>query len=292
MPAAAALVLGAAARHRGRLVGGFGLILALLPLLELALGLGEPAPAALARAQLLGQLVAARLAVEAVLGLVGGLRLGDDLAGDPLVICVRLAARVGVELGPVDRDDAGLHEASLRAEREHRAKQTCERRLVAADEAGDRRVVRDPVGGDHPVGDVLAAVELDRARGALLGRVRVEEEGDDHRGLVGGGAVAVCAVVGVEGVEIHLFDGVDDEPREMVLGQPLAQRGRHQKDLLTIASDEVVGHGEIVFASADGAGFVRQPRVEASVSLGAHTRPGTTGERPPGGTIGARVRRV
>jgi hypothetical protein len=72
--------------------------------------------------------------------------------------------------------------------------------------------------------------------------------------------VAVHSVVGVEGVEIHLLDGVDDEPREVVLGQPLAQRGRHQKGLLTIAFDEVVGHGEIVFATADGAGVPRQPR--------------------------------
>jgi hypothetical protein len=147
---------------------------------------------------------------------------------------------------------------------------------VAADEAGDRRVVRDAVGGDHPVGDVLAAVELDRARGALLGRVRVEQQGDHHRGLVGGRAVAVRAVVGVEGVQIHLFDGVDDEPREMVLGQPLAQRRRHQKGLLTIALDEVVGHAEIVFATADRAGFVRQPQAEAIAPADGARQPGAS----------------
>jgi hypothetical protein len=36
-------------------------------------------------------------------------------------------------------------------------------------------VVGDPVGGDHPVGDVLAAVALDPTRRALIGRVRVEQ---------------------------------------------------------------------------------------------------------------------
>jgi hypothetical protein len=53
--------------------------------------------------------------------------------------------------------------------------------------------------------------------------------------------VAVHSIDGVEGDEIHLLDGVDDEPREVVLGQPLAQRARHQKGLLTTALDETPG---------------------------------------------------
>jgi hypothetical protein len=132
---------------------------------------------------------------------------------------------------------------------------------VAHDEAGDRRVVGNPVGGDHPVGDVLAAVALDRARGALLGRIRIKQQRDHHRGLIGRAAVAVCAVVGVELVEVHLLDGLDHKPRQVVLGQPLAQRRRHQKRLLTSTLDEVEGHGRIVFAPPDGPPFVRQPRL-------------------------------
>jgi hypothetical protein len=169
--------------------------------------------AALARAQLLGKLVAARLAVELVLGLVGCLRLGEDLASDPLVVCVRPAARARGDLGAIDRDHAGLDEPGLRAEREHGAEELSECRLVAAQEAGDRRVVGNAVGRDHPVGDVLAAVSLDRARGALLRRVGVEHERDHHRGLIGGAAVAVVAVVGVEIGQVHFLDRVDDEPR-------------------------------------------------------------------------------
>jgi hypothetical protein len=156
------------------------------------LGFAQPAPAALARSQLLGQLIAARLAVELVLGLVDRLRLGDDLAGDPLVICVRFAARVRGELGAVDRHHPGADEPRLRAERKHRPEKLAERRLVAGDEAGDRRVVWDLVGGDHPVRDVLAAVALDRPRRALLGRVGVEQQRDHHRGLIGSAAVAIA----------------------------------------------------------------------------------------------------
>jgi hypothetical protein len=156
-----------------------------------------------------------------------------------------------VELGAVDRDHPGADESRPRAEREHRAEQLGERPLVAGEKAGDRGVVGDPVGGDHPVGDVLAAVALDRARGALLGRIRIEQKRDHHRGLVPGAAVAVWAVVGVERLEVDLLDGPDHEPREMVLGQPLGQRGRQQKSLLTMTFDEVVGHGRIVFARPD-----------------------------------------
>jgi hypothetical protein len=84
VPASAALVFRPAARHLRRLLDG---LLGSHPLgLALALCLRKPPPATLARAQLLGQLVAARLAVELVLGLVGRLRLGDDLTRDPLVV--------------------------------------------------------------------------------------------------------------------------------------------------------------------------------------------------------------
>ena len=55
------------------------------------------------------------------------------------------------------------------------------------------------------------------------------------------------------------------DPSE-VLGQPLAQRRRHQKHLLTITLDEVLGHHRIVFSGPDGAGFVRQPSRRAGVA--------------------------
>ena len=73
-----------------------------------------------------------------------------------------------MQLGAVDRDHAGAHQSCHRAEGEHGAEELGERRLVADDEAGDRGVVGNPVGGDHPVSDVLAAVALDRARSCLV----------------------------------------------------------------------------------------------------------------------------
>src|SRR5882757_11343071 len=59
--------------------------------LQALLGVAQPRPPALAAAPLLGQLVAARLAVEFVLGGVGRDRLLDELARDLLVIEVLVA---------------------------------------------------------------------------------------------------------------------------------------------------------------------------------------------------------
>ena len=55
--------------------------------------------------------------------------------------------------------------------------------------------------------------------------------------------MAIGAVIGVEPVQIHLRHRVDHEPRQVIPRQPFAQRWRHQKRLLTVTVDEVLGHG-------------------------------------------------
>ncbi len=64
--------------------------------------------------------------------------------------------------------------------------------------------------------------------------------------------MAVGPVGGVERAQIELRDGVDDEPGEMPLGQPLTQARRQQQLLLTITTEEVLRHPGIVLAAADG----------------------------------------
>jgi len=149
----------------------------------------ELAPA-LPRAQLFGELVAARFAVELVLGLVGCLRLGEDLARylPELVVCLR--ARVARDPCAVDRHHAGLQKPRPGAVPEHLAEEVGERLFVAAEKARDRGVIGDQAAGDHPVGDVPAAVALDRPRGALLGRVGVEHKRDHRLRLIGRAAMA------------------------------------------------------------------------------------------------------
>lgn len=66
--------------------------------------------------------------------------------------------------------------------------------------------------------------------------------------------MAIGPVVGIKLGQIHLRHRVEHKPREIVLRQPLAQRRRHQKGLLTVTLDEVLSHREIVLADPDGGG--------------------------------------
>jgi hypothetical protein len=61
----------------------------------------------------------------------------------------------------------------------------------------------------------------------------------------------VLTVADVERVDIHLADGVDHEPREVTLRQPLPDIGRHQKRLLSITRDEALGRHQMVLTPPD-----------------------------------------
>jgi hypothetical protein len=55
-------------------------------------------------------------------------------------------------------------------------------------------------------------------------------------------ALAVSAIGAVEPVEVHVINGAQHRPDQMILGQPVSQRRRQQQHLLTIARDEVLAH--------------------------------------------------
>jgi hypothetical protein len=56
-------------------------------------------------------------------------------------------------------------------------------------------------------------------------------------------AVPVVAVGPVEGGEVELVDGVEDEPGEMGPGEPVPQVLGQQEGLVAVAAKEIVGHG-------------------------------------------------
>src|SRR3954453_5087015 len=74
-----------------------------------------------------------------------------------------------------------------------------------------------------------------------------------HRRIVRRPAPAVLAIASQEGAQIHRVDGVEHEPREVVLRQPLAQARRQQQLLLAITRDEVLPHPQMVLTPPDGA---------------------------------------
>jgi hypothetical protein len=212
----------------GPLPGGhLGLFLGML-VVKAALCLAQACAAGVGVSKIGRQLVAAGLAVGGVLGLVDPGGLLEDLGGELGVGAVGLIGGVGGDPGAVEGDRADRDQAGLRAETEDVAEELGQGLGVAGPKARDRRVVGDLVRGDHAVGDVLLAAALDPPRRALAGRVGVEHQGDHHRRIVGCSAPAVVAVGGVEGLQVDLIDGVQDEPGEVVIGEPLAQVGGHQ----------------------------------------------------------------
>jgi hypothetical protein len=104
-------------------------------------------------------------------------------------------------------------------------------------------VIRRAVGADHARGDVLHAAPLDTSRRALADGVAVEQQRHHHRRLVRGTALPVQAITGIEAAQVQSLDGVDDKPRQVVVGQPLAQARRQQQCLIAITLQEVRAHG-------------------------------------------------
>jgi hypothetical protein len=56
----------------------------------------------------------------------------------------------------------------------------------------------------------------------------------------------------------------------VIISHPIQQRRRHQKRLLTINSNKVLGHREIVLNPSDDTPFTRQPHGKQPRALGHH----------------------
>ena len=106
------------------------------------LGLAQRLAAALARAQMLGQLVAALAAVKLVLAPIRLGRLGEDLPRDPAEVAVGVHRRVGRDLRAIDRHHADRHQPRPRAQPQHAREHIGQRPLMPATELRDRRVIR------------------------------------------------------------------------------------------------------------------------------------------------------
>jgi hypothetical protein len=107
--------------------------------------------------------VAAKLANWRRLSRVGSDRLLDDPARQLFVVVTAIAARVGADLGPVDRDHTDRRQARIGTQGEDLAEQRAERALVTQDEARDRGVIGPLMPGDHAARDVFRARAHDRA---------------------------------------------------------------------------------------------------------------------------------
>ena len=147
-----------------------------------------------------------------------------------------------MDLRAVDGNHRDVDEATLDAEAQDLAKHARQRVLVALTEPRDRRVIRDLMGGDDAKGNVFLAGPLDRPRRPSPARVGVEQQRDHQRRLKRRAAVPVSAVSRIERGQVHVRNGVDDQPREVPLGQPLADVRRQQERLPAVSREEVLSH--------------------------------------------------
>jgi transposase len=155
------------------------------------------------------------------------------------------------KLRPVGSNHPDARQPLLRAQRKHLAEETGNRVLVTLDEPRDRRVIRSLLRRQHPERDVLLTATLDLPRRPRPARIGVEQQRHHHRRVIGRPAAAVLPIGRIENVEVHLADGVDDKPGEVVLRQPVPDVGWHQKRLRTITRDKALGHHEMVLNPPD-----------------------------------------
>jgi len=203
----------------------------------------RPSPAAEALWQFVAPVV---LAQKVVFSPIGGRRFREHLphlAFDDLQAAVGVKGRVGLDLGAVKGHHPNPDQAGRGAQPENLDEAVREGLFVRLPEPRDGAVVGGGVGGDHPEGDVLVAPALDPAARSLADAVGVEQERHHHLGLEGRGAPPVLPVPHIEGAKIHLLDGIQEEPGEVVLGQPLLEARGQQVGLVSVTGEEVAGHG-------------------------------------------------
>jgi hypothetical protein len=145
------------------------------------------------------------------------------------------------------------------------------------------------MGGNHATSDVFDARPLDRRRRPSSTRPAVQQQREHHRRLVGSAPMTVVAVGGIERRRIHHRHGVDDEPRQMVLRQPLPNVRRQQERLLTITRQEVLRHARNPLKPAGQQALCATASGESSRAPLASTPPLHGGTRPgsPSGALGA-----
>jgi hypothetical protein len=198
----------------------------------------------------------------------GAPRFLQDLLGDLLIGPGRVMRRGRGDLRAINRDDTDLHHAGRGAQLKHRPEQLRDRHLMPDAEPRDRRVIGHLVGADHPERNVVKAVTLDAARRPDVGRVGVDEQRHHHRRIMRRPTPAILAIRHIERIQIKLADRLQNEPRQMVLRQPLLQARRQQQLLITIAPDEVLRHASIVLNLSDDTTVCATPSAKSSTRTG------------------------
>ena len=157
------------------------------------------------------QFVAAASAVLAVFCLVDDSCLLEQLGNLGLEVGVGAVGRrggVGLDLGPVERDESQADHAGGCAQLQRLDQQAGQGLFVADPEPGDGHVIGRAVAGQDAEGDVLVAAAFDLAGRADPGAVAIQQHSQQHPGLIGGPAMPIGPIGGQERAKVELVDHV------------------------------------------------------------------------------------
>jgi hypothetical protein len=168
---------------------GYPLLVAALPLvclgLQASLDLPQPSQPAGRAGQLGWEFVALGGAMLAVLGLVGGGRLPQQLCDLVLELGQGSVGPIGgvrLDLGAVQRDHAQADQTGRGAQPQGLDQEVGQRLLVPDAEPGDGHMVGDLVPGQDPEGNILDAAPLDLPRRAHPDAVGIQQHTQQQPG--------------------------------------------------------------------------------------------------------------
>jgi hypothetical protein len=113
---------------------------------------------------------------------------------------------------------------------------------VSGPEPGDRGVVRAVPAGDHPESDVAHAAALQLARGAHALAVAVEQQRGHQRRVERRTTLPVGPISSTERRKVALLDRINDQPDQIVCGQPVPHVRCKQELLVTVRTQETLRH--------------------------------------------------
>ncbi len=200
------------------------------------------------------QLVAAHLgAMLGVLGGVSGLRLGQpalDLGRErrlgrchPAIAHRLVLARVGLELGAVERDVAKPDQPRLPAQPQDLHEQRRQRRQMALPEVADGAEIRPLQAGHRHDVEPLLAAPGDPPRGVDALGVGIEQQRHHHRRVVGRLA-ALLPLVGLDDrrkVQLAAHQ-LAHQMRRMARRHEVVDRRRQQPDLIHVPRPKGLAH--------------------------------------------------
>jgi hypothetical protein len=150
---------------------------------------------------------------------------------------------------------AELHQFGLFTEDEDLEEETLERTEMGFSEIGDGIVIGMVPCGEYPEGDVFMGPLLYLSGGRYSHAVGIEEQLDQHGGMIGRLALQPRAVRLLNLIEIEFIDHIRDKVGEVTLRQPFLERWRQKEELVGIVVFVVSTHGRLPVFSL----FYRDP---------------------------------